>query len=177
MKDDRFDYYEQEQYINGHLYKENELTDAERKKLKKRGVIGIILMVVGFILFLSNFFVGSIFGGIENGHILMIYMPISGIGGMILIAIGSFLSRPILQQKVANYQKKVNLYSKNELSELSDVNAEIGENATRRTAKAFKEGINDAESSNSSAQKFCSQSGGKISKSSKFCSHCGAEQN
>jgi len=131
-------------------------------------------MVIGGLLFMSNFFLGPLTFG-KGGDFMMIYMPATAISGMILLSIGFFLASPLITKKTTQFTKKIQLYNKEELSDVSDIGAEIKEDAARRTGRAFKEGLNDADTS-SSAQKFCSQCGQKISKSSRFCSHCGSEQ-
>ena len=169
MKDD---YYEQEQYSDPKVPEEHKLTDAERRKIKIKGIIGIILIVVGFGLFISDIFIPFTF---DTAGFAMTYGAISGLGGMALIAIGFFLAIPLINKKSAQISRNAQLYSKEELSEVSDINAEIKQKGVKRTAKAFKEGINDADEE-TDAKKFCSQCGQKISKSARFCSHCGSEQ-
>lgn len=156
-----------------------------KRKLPARAYIGITISAIGLLMFLSNFFLGSLF---MNGSGGLGMISALAIGGMVLIVIGLLMGGYMLFFRMgANMQKNILETHKDTLTDLSNTGAEIKKGAVGTYAKTIKEVWNENEDSTNAENnkdanktgvktKYCKHCGKKIDADSNFCNHCGGEQ-
>ena len=172
MKDEN-NYFEQDENNNTQFDSTKEMATKEKDKLKKRGTLGLILIIIGAILLILDFFILVPFS--ENFSPIYVLL---GFGGMIILSIGSILRLPSMSEKMLKLSKSIQYANKKDLEDSANLSAEISAKATRKLGKAFKEGVNEADAENENeGKKFCSKCGKKINKSARFCPNCGEKQN
>ncbi len=130
-------------------------------------IIGFVILAVGIVFFVIS---RLNFGNFENDWFMTggIIGGICFVIGFLCVVIG-FL--PQMAKWNIKLGKHIQEQNKEDLTSIANTSAEINEQAIETAAKAAKRGLDD-----DSETKFCSQCCKKISKNSKFCSHCGAEQ-
>ena len=172
--------------------RQKELKEREEKQNKENGkeqkpktinkavaILGVVLLCIGLILFLSCF-VTNIVGGApsspEEGHRQFVSFGIRGFGGFLLIAVGSFLFIPVFTKYGAKYSNYAAKYAKEDLTNLANTSADITGPAVKKIAKSAKEGWEDeTDIQDGQDTKFCSNCGKRIKKSANFCEHCGTK--
>ncbi len=132
----------------------------------------IILKIVGFV-FVAVAIAGIVltitgFGDFENNNFMIGgFMTCFGLfAGITCLMFGFSPEMSRLATKSAKYIQQQN---KDDLTDISNTNAEIASGAVVKTAKAVKEGLKEE-------NKFCTHCGESIPNDAKFCSKCGEKQ-
>lgn len=157
-----------------------ENNNNEKKKfsigLKISLVLGLIVVVVGFVLFFmrdQTLSMISIF-------VLFVGFVLTSIGLVPLMAKFNLkVSKHIVEQnkddlaELSKYgvdiNKKVITDKQSDLTDIANMQADITRDAVKKTAKSASEGWEDGQGNT----KFCANCGQKISASAKFCPNCG----
>ncbi len=152
----------------------------EKKKfsvgLKIALVIGLIVVVVGFVLFFMREPTLSMIGV----FVLFVGFVLTSIGLEPLVAKFKLkVSKHIVEQnkddlaELSKYgvdiNKKVITDKQSDLTDIANMQADITQDAVKKIAKSASEGWEDGQEN----AKFCTNCGQKISVNGKFCSNCG----
>lgn len=129
--------------------------------LKALGFVSIAVAIAGFALA----FIG--FGDFEHNYFMLggIMSTVGTFVGILCLVSGFRPEITKLSTKTAKYIQEDN---KEDLTDISDNNAEIMSGAVRKTAEAVKQGLAET--------RFCKYCGEKIDVDSVFCSKCGKKQ-
>lgn len=157
-----------------------ENNNNEKKKfsigLKISLVLGLIVVVVGFVLFFMrdpSLSMISIF-------VLFVGFVLTSIGLVpLMVKFNLKVGKHIVEQnkddlaELSKYgvdiNKKVITDKQSDLTDIANMQAGITQDAVRKTAKSASEGWEEGQENT----KFCTNCGQKISASAKFCPNCG----
>ena len=130
--------------------------------LKIVGFVFIAVAIAGIVLTITGF------GDFENNNFMIGgFMTCFGLfAGITCLMFGFSPEMSRLATKSAKYIQQQN---KDDLTDISNTNAEIASGAVVKTAKAVKEGLKEE-------NKFCTHCGERIPNDAKFCSKCGEKQ-
>lgn len=130
--------------------------------LKIVGFVFVAVAIAGIVLTITGF------GDFENNNFMIGgFMTCFGLfAGITCLMFGFSPEMSRLATKSAKYIQQQN---KDDLTDISNTNAEIASGAVVKTAKAIKEGLKEE-------NKFCTHCGESIPNDAKFCSKCGEKQ-
>ncbi len=159
---------------------EEKNNNNEKKKfnvgLKISLVIGLILVVIGFVLF----FMRDPTLSMVSIFVLFVGFALTMVGLIPLMAkLNIKIGKHIVEQnkddlaELSKYgvdiNKKVITDKQEDLTDIANMKADIAQDAVKKTAKSASEGWEDGQGN----AKFCANCGQKISASAKFCPNCG----
>lgn len=130
--------------------------------LKIVGFVFVAVAIAGIVLSITGF------GDFENNNFMLGgFITCFGLFLGIGCLVGGF--SPEMSRLATKSTKYIQQQNKDDLTDISNTNAEIASGAVVKTAKAVKEGLKEE-------NKFCTHCGESIPNDAKFCSKCGEKQ-